>query len=92
MGVLVGKEAPDFKAVAVENGDLLGDGRFSVENHSLEWLTRPGDLRSIKNDQGIAISGSGNFNRPLHTFVSPYLILILLLGMEWIGRRQGGLR
>ncbi|MBH16334.1 MAG: hypothetical protein CME30_03520 [Gemmatimonadetes bacterium] len=82
----------NYRAVAVENGDLLGDGRFSVENHSLEWLTRPGDLRSIKNDQGIAISGSGNFNRPLHTFVSPYLILILLLAMEWIGRRQGGLR
>lgn len=80
-------QASDFKT-----RDVLGTGRFRIENHSLEWFQQPKDLESVKSELSFSAANIGNFSRSLHTFISPYLLLMFLLSLEWIGRRQGGLR
>ena len=80
-------QASDFKTK-----DILGTGRFRVENHSLEWFQQPKDLEGVKKGLSLSAANIGNFGRSLHTFISPYLLLMFLLSLEWIGRRRGGLR
>ena len=81
-----------YRADDINSGDLLGSGRFKVENHSLEWFRVPRDLVDIYSDlPSSTVIGSG-FSRPLHTYVIPYLLIIIFLSIEWIGRRQRGLR
>lgn len=75
-----------------ETEDVLGAGRFEVEDHSSEWFQQPKELENVVNDLSAASITVGNFGRPLHTFISPYLLLIVLLLLEWVGRRRGGLR
>ena len=81
-----------YRADDVNSGDLLGSGRFKVENHSLEWFRMPRDLVDIHNDLPSSASISSGFRRPPHTYGSPYLLIIIFLSMEGIGRRQRGLR
>jgi hypothetical protein len=81
-----------YRADDANSGDLLGSGRFKVENHSLEWFRMPKDLVDIHNDLPGSTAISSGFSRPLHTYGIPYLLIIIFLSMEWIGRRQRGLR
>ena len=81
-----------YRATDVDNGDSLGTGRFSVEEHSLEWFLGPKNLSNIPSNSQALNGVDGTFGRPLHTFGIPYLLIIVLLSLEWIGRRQRGLR
>ena len=81
-----------YRADDINSGDLLGSGRFKVENHSLEWFRVPRDLVDIYSDLPSSTAIGSGFSRPLHTYVIPYLLIIIFLSIEWIGRRQRGLR
>ena len=81
-----------YRADDINSGDLLGSGRFKVENHSLEWFRVPRDLVDIYSDLPSSTAIGSGFSRPLHTYIIPYLLIIIFLSIEWIGRRQRGLR
>ena len=74
-------------------GEVVGSGRLEVEPHSLELfhppvqlsLTAPGDA------EGPRVTGRGA-GRPLRTHPIPYLLILVLLSAEWVGRRRWGLR
>ena len=81
-----------YRADDINSGDLLGSGRFKVENHSLEWFRVPRDLVDIYSDLPSSTAIGSGFSRPLPTYIIPYLLIIIFLSIEWIGRRQRGLR
>ena len=82
-----------YNVKQVDNSENIGNGRLEFEGHSLEMFRRPTEIISdftnvskwpqMKNKQP---------RRPLHSNPFPYLLIILLLSMEWIGRRRWGLR
>ncbi|MDP2955780.1 MAG: hypothetical protein Q8N53_05115 [Longimicrobiales bacterium] len=78
-----------YRATAV--GEVRGEGRVDVEARSEEMLPpavapRPAAVA----DRGPRAAGSGG--RPLRTSPWPYLLVLLLLSAEWVGRRRAGLR
>jgi hypothetical protein len=76
---------------AVWEGEPLGEGRFDVEARSEEMLPRAAvpDLPAFSpaGRQGDAGAGA-----PLRRTPWPYLLVLLLLSAEWVGRRRAGLR
>lgn len=54
----------------------------------LDSLPDPSDFRR----DGEPIRTAGGGGRPLRTHPLPYLLLIVLLSLEWVGRRRAGLR
>jgi hypothetical protein len=76
---------------AAWSGERLGDGRFDVEARSEEMLHRvaatefPAPSSTLRPDGG----GAG---APLRRAPWPYLLVLLLLSAEWVGRRRAGLR
>jgi hypothetical protein len=85
-----------YRYRALRGDQLLGEGRFDVEARSEEMLPRPAapELSSP------ASPGPGNAGRgtagavgtPLGRGPWPYLLVLLLLSAEWVGRRRAGLR
>ncbi|MGE0159069.1 MAG: hypothetical protein AB7T31_06610 [Gemmatimonadales bacterium] len=74
------------------SGAALGDGRFDVAAATLE-LASPSIVPSSADSE--ALTGGAEVERagtPLRTSPWPYLLVILLLCAEWIGRRRSGLR
>ena len=82
-----------YQATHVTSGDDIGSGRVESERHSLELLRQPTALAT-----GSQVDGEGapararGPGRPLRTHPLPYLLIMVLLCAEWIGRRQWGLR
>jgi len=80
-----------YRYVARAGDDVLGEGRFDVETRSEELLHRPRapDVPSSTARSGDPAARSGH---PLRTAPWPYLLVLLLLCVEWVGRRRTGLR
>ncbi len=82
-----------YRATLVGDGDSIGSGRVESERHSLEMLRQPAELTAR-----LGVDGDGPPvrsrppGRPLRTHPFPYLLIMVLLCAEWIGRRQWGLR
>jgi len=70
----------------------VGTGRIESERHSLELLRPPVDLSSMELDESAQRRARRELGRPLRTHPGPYLLILVLLSVEWIGRRRGGLR
>lgn len=67
-------------------------GPLTVETYSPEFMAAPADLSALRSAP-VALAGAGQgAGRPLHAYIWPYVILILLLCAEWIFRRRWGLR
>jgi hypothetical protein len=73
-----------------ENG-VRGEGRFDVEARSEEMLPLAVAPRPpAAPDRGPRAAGADG--RPLRTGPWLYLLVLLLLSAEWVGRRRAGLR
>jgi hypothetical protein len=70
---------------------VLGEGRFDMEARSDELLQRRAapDVAPSASRAGEGVARSGH---PLRSGPWPYLLVLLLLCAEWIGRRRVGLR
>jgi len=71
---------------------VVGSGRIESEGHTLELLRRPADIFTGASDEDEGRQTRGGLGPPLRTHPSPYLLILVLLSAEWIGRRRGGLR
>ncbi len=76
---------------ATGGGKSMGEGRFDVEARSEEMLPRPAipELPSAKPGGSDPGAGAGT---PLRRGPWPYLLVLLFLSAEWVGRRRAGLR
>ena len=74
-----------------EDGSI-GSGRIESEDHTLELLRRPVDLSLAESDAAEGVPTRVRLGPPLRTHPGPYLLILVLLSAEWIGRRRGGLR
>ena len=81
-----------FRATRVGEGDPIGRGRVESERHSLELLRQPAELSGPSTGGERARMGNRRSGRPIRTHPFPYLLIIVLLSAEWIGRRRWGLR
>jgi len=77
--------------LAGEDGSI-GDGRIESEGHSLELLRRPVDISAEASDAAEGAPSRARLGPPLRTHPGPYILILVLLSAEWIGRRRGGLR
>lgn len=68
----------------------LGEGRFDVEARTTELLPPPTTPESPASARAASIAGDPG--RPLRTSPWPYLLILALLCLEWVGRRRAGLR
>ena len=74
-----------------EDGSI-GSGRIASERHSLELFRRPVDISPGDSAEADGPRTGGGLGPPLRTHPVPYVLLLVLLSAEWIGRRRGGLR
>ncbi len=82
-----------YRVTRVGESEAIGSGRVESESHSLELLRQPAELFPGPPTDGAATSaGDRRPGRPLRTHPIPYLLIIVLLSAEWIGRRRWGLR
>lgn len=75
------------------NGDTLSTGRVGIEGYTDDLLhaaLTPGALDRVANP-GIRELARGA-GRPLRTHPLPYVVALVLLCAEWVGRRRHGLR
>ncbi len=72
-------------------GNSVGSGRLEIDAWSGELLTLPGSPDSVAAEAG-ATSARLQAGIRLRTHPAPYLLLIALLAIEWVGRRRRGLR
>jgi hypothetical protein len=84
---------------AVGGGEVAGEGRFDVEARSGEMLPRPAVPQLPASAALGAADGAragerteGAAGAPLRRSPWPYLLVLLLLSAEWVGRRRAGLR
>ena len=70
----------------------IGSGPIESEGHSLELLRRPVDFSTGGTEEETGGQTRGRLGPPLRTHPGPYLLILVLLSAEWIGRRRGGLR
>ena len=71
---------------------VIGSGRIESEGHSVELLRQSVDISLGSSDKDDARQTRGGIGPPLRTHPGPYLLILVLLSAEWIGRRRGGLR
>ena len=67
-------------------------GPLTVESYSAEFMATPVDLSVLRSAPAALAGAAPGAGRPLHAFIWPYVVLILLLCAEWIFRRRWGLR
>ena len=76
---------------ATSDSEAVGEGRFDVAARSDEMLPRPEAPEVPAGTVIPQLAGQGD-RRPLRTRAWPYLLLLVLLSLEWVGRRRAGLR
>lgn len=69
----------------------VGEGRFDVTARSDELLSRAAapEVSTGTVSRGLAAEGGSG---PLRTRAWPYLLILALVSLEWVGRRRVGLR
>jgi len=77
--------------VSDAEGDSVAGGRFDVAETTEEMLPAPVDADRLEASAGAA-AAVNPAGQPLRTMPWPYLLIIVLLSAEWIGRRRSGLR
>jgi hypothetical protein len=86
-----------YRARAFADGTVTeGQGPLTVERYSPEFARARADLAALRTPP-VAVRGEGargvrGAGTPLHTTPYPWVVLVLLLGTEWILRRRWGLR
>ncbi|MGQ0813218.1 MAG: hypothetical protein ACT4O1_01985 [Gemmatimonadota bacterium] len=76
-----------------EAGEIArAHGPLTVESYSPEFMRRVVDLNELKQAPAALAGQSRAAGRALHTYPWLYVLLILLLCVEWILRRRWGLR
>jgi hypothetical protein len=68
------------------------NGPITVEAYSPEFMAAPADLSALRSAPATLAGTAQGTGRPLHAYIWPYIILVLLLCAEWIFRRRWGLR
>ncbi len=90
-GRSVGRLPPGtYRFTASAADDPMGEGRFDVEARTTEMLPRPTTPEAPSSARAASVVGDPG--RPLRTSPWPYLLILALLCVEWIGRRRAGLR
>jgi hypothetical protein len=83
-----------YRAHAFGDGTVTrGQGPLTVEHYSPEFSRARADLGALRTPPS-AVRGADlrTAGTPLHTTPYPWVLLVLLLGTEWILRRRWGLR
>lgn len=78
--------------VEATDGTPLSDGRFDVTAATAEMRPAPVLPVPISGAGPALDTEDGRSGRPLRTTGWPYLLVIILLCLEWVGRRRTGLR
>ncbi len=83
-----------YEARAFGDGSEVAQasGPVTVESYSAEFMRAPADLGALRTAPVTLAGATRGGARPLHAYVWPYIILVLLLCAEWIFRRRWGLR
>ena len=81
-----------YRIVRAGGEGAIGSGRIESEGYSLELLRRPADISMAAPDEDEGRQARRGLGPPLRTHPGPYLLILVLLSAEWIGRRRGGLR
>ena len=81
-----------YRTSRVGDEGAIGSGRIESEGFSLELLRRPADISTAAAGEDEGRQTRGALGPPLRTHPGPYLLILVLLSAEWIGRRRGGLR
>jgi hypothetical protein len=74
------------------NDAAQSSGPITVEAYSPEFMDATADLSGLRSAPAALAGTTPGAGRPLHAYIWPYIILILLLCAEWIFRRRWGLR
>jgi hypothetical protein len=67
-------------------------GLLDIESYTDELLLAPAELEAVAGDVAGETSRAAPAGRPFRTLWTPYLVLVILLCAEWVGRRRLGLR
>jgi hypothetical protein len=91
--VSIGVLPPGSYAYRVEaaSGEPAGSGRFDVAAATIEMASLS-LLPGSETGEGVGGAEIERAGAPLRTSPWPYLLVIILLCAEWIGRRRSGLR
>ena len=81
-----------FTADRGEGTDSEGGGEFDVELFTDELLLPPAVLDAADGAGPESLRQAAPAGRPLRTHPLPYVLLLILLCSEWVGRRRLGLR
>jgi len=81
-----------YRITRPEDDGVLGGGRIESERHSLELFRQPIDISTGASDGNAGRRTRRGLGPPLRTHPGPYILILVLLSAEWIGRRRGGLR
>ena len=81
-----------YRITRPEDDGVLGGGRIESERHSLELFRQPVDISTGASDENAARRTRRGRGAPLRTHPGSYILILVLLSAEWIGRRRGGLR
>jgi hypothetical protein len=76
-------------------GDTVtsAEGVLTVETYSPEFARQPVDLTALRAPATAVRAGeAARLGTPLHAAAWPYVVVVLLLALEWVLRRRWGLR
>lgn len=76
---------------SVEDGDR-SEGELIVSTYTDDALVPRMEPAAVANAEPGSPELLGDAGRPLRTHPLPYLLILILLSLEWIGRRRRGLR
>jgi hypothetical protein len=82
-----------YSARAFAGAELAeGSGALTVESYSAEFMRPATDLSELRSAATTLAENHRSGGRPLHASPWPYLLIVLLLCVEWVLRRRWGLR
>ena len=81
-----------YRITRPEDDGVLGSGRIESERHSLELFRQPVAISTEVSDENAGRRTRRGRGAPLRTHPGSYILILVLLSAEWIGRRRGGLR
>lgn len=81
----------DVRAYADAREIAQAEGPLTVETYSPEFIRRQANLSDLRSGM-TAFQRTRAAGTPLHTYSWLYILLVILLGVEWILRRRWGLR
>lgn len=81
----------EYSYTTVEEGDTVSTGRFDVAVTTDEMLPNPA-VFPAPDDAVVPLRAEAALGTPLRTTPWPYLLILILLCIEWIVRRRTGLR